>query len=117
MSERFNVQHRASENRYVLIDTDKSDTAEIGEEQYVDFAVGDATHRVMHHTSVSEQYGGQGLASVLVRYAVEHTVNEGLLVVPVCPYVAKWIEKHPEYSEHVVQARPEHLQAVRQRQG
>lgn len=116
--QRFEVQHRSEESRYVLIDrgADGTDSNAIGEEAYVDVVTGEATHRVMYHTHVSEEYGGQGLASVLVRYAVEHTIAAGLTISPVCPYVVKWLEKHSDYAAHVIKAGPEHLRAVREQQ-
>lgn len=112
MAEQFEVQHVAKEDRYVLIDTADGARKEIGEEAYVDVANGETQQRVMYHTAVSEDYGGQGLASVLVRFAVEHAIGEGLTVVPVCPYVVKWLEKHGEYAAHLVKAGPQHLQAA-----
>jgi len=103
---RFQVRHEADRSRYTLVDTDHD--AVIGEEVYVDVAA----QRVFYHTVVSEDYGGQGLASVLVRAAVEDTIAAGLAIVPVCPYVKSWLPKHPEYAAHVVNPRPEHLQAI-----
>ena len=100
------VEHRPLANRYVLLDED----AEIGEEQYVDHE-GD---RVLFHTAVSPDYAGQGLASVLVRGAVDDAIASGLGIVPVCPYVKAWLPKHPEYAEHVVEPAPAHLRAVAQ---
>lgn len=117
--QRFDVEHRREESRYVLVDREHSSghaAAEIGEEQYVEFS-GEKPLRIFYHTAVSEDYGGQGLASKLVRAAVDQAVAEGFGVVPVCPYVGKWFEKHPEYAEHAVQARPEHLAAVQNRHG
>lgn len=107
--ERFDVEHRETESRYVLVDTENG--AEIGEESYVDVT----GERVFFHTGVAEEFAGQCLASVLVRAAVDHAVAEGLKLVPVCPYVAAWLPKHPEYAEHVVQPEPRHITAIRAR--
>lgn len=105
--ERFAVEHRDAEGRYALVDRE-SDGAVIGEESYVD--VGD--ERVLFHTSVSDEYGGQGLASRLVSEVVDDLVAHGMTIVPVCPYVKAWLPKHPEYADHVVAVRPEHLRAI-----
>lgn len=109
--ERFTVQDLPAESRYVLIDRgeDGTDSKEIGEESYVD--VGD--ERVLFHTGVSEDYAGQGLASKLVRAVVDDVVAAGRSIVPVCPYVAAWMPKHPEYDEHVVARRADHIAAIR----
>lgn len=111
--ERFEVRHRPDESRYVLVDREAGDGgAVIGEEGYVDVG----TERVLFHTLVAEEYGGQGLASRLVRHVVDDVVAQGLSIVPVCPYVAAWLPRHPEYAEHVVQPTPEHLRAIGARQ-
>lgn len=109
--QRYEVRDEPEASRYVLIDRE-SESREIGEEGYLDVSGSETTQRVMYHTSVSEQYGGQGLASVLVRAAVEDTIGRGFRVVPVCPYVVAWLGKHPEYAEHVDESGPQHLRAV-----
>lgn len=113
--ERFEIRDVPAESRYVLIDRgdDGTQAEEIGEESYVD--VGD--DRVLHHTEVSEEYGGQGLASTLVRAVVDDVIATGKSIVPVCEYVAAWLPKHPEYQSHVVERRREHNAAIRARQG
>ena len=110
--ERFTVQERPEESRYVLLDREAADDRVVGEESYVDVETAKGVQRVLFHTGVVEDYGGRGLASLLVAEAVGDAVARGLAVVPVCPYVAKWLSKHPEYDGHVVKPRPEHLQAV-----
>ncbi|WP_110588403.1 GNAT family N-acetyltransferase [Microbacterium suaedae] len=108
--ERFDIEHRDAERRYVLVDRE-SDGADIGEEAYVDVD----EERVLYHTLVSEEYAGQGLASRLVSAVVDDIIARGMTIVPVCPYVKAWLPKHPEYADHVVDVRPEHLRAVSQR--
>lgn len=111
---RFDVQHRDDEQRYVLLDRapEGGEPVVIGEEQYVDVVNDGTIERVMFHTVVAPEYGGQGLASVLVRRAIEHSIAAGATVVPVCPYVAKWLEKHDEFAEQVVTPTPAHLEAI-----
>jgi len=113
--ERFTVENVPAESRYVLRDRGEDGTGakEIGEESYVD--VGD--ERVFHHTGVSDEYSGQGLASRLVRAVVDDTIAEGKSIVAVCPYVVAWLPKHPEYDEHVVPRRGEHIAAIKAQQG
>ncbi|WP_040159216.1 GNAT family N-acetyltransferase [Nigerium massiliense] len=53
----------------------------------------------MPHTEVDKEFGGRGLAGELVQYALDDIRDQGLKVNPVCPYVAKWIQKHPDYSD------------------
>jgi len=117
--ERFKVENRPDEFRYVLLDRgdDGSGSAVIGEEGYVDVEVDGRTERVLFHTEVAKEYGGQGLASVLVSAVVQDVIATGARIVLVCPYVVSWVKKHPEVAAHVVEARPEHLRAVRDQQG
>lgn len=109
--DRFEVRHEPERSRYVLLDGE----AEIGEERYLDVEDADRPERILHHTLVTEEYEGQGLASRLVREVVEDTIAAGRAVVPVCPYVARWVTKHPEYAEHVVEPTPEHYRELKAR--
>jgi uncharacterized protein len=54
--------------------------------------------RVFYHTQVDDQFGGRGLATILVREALDATRAEGKRVVAVCPMVAAVLEKHPEFN-------------------
>lgn len=122
--ERFTIEHRASESRYVLLDHGETASAsggdagpavEIGEESYAVTDFGERPQRVLYHTFVEPSYGGQGLASRLVRVAVDDSIAAGFDIVPVCPYVVKWLTKHhDEYTAHVVKATPQHLAAIKQ---
>jgi len=111
---RFEPLHQPEQSRYVLLDRGENGAGaeEIGEERYLDVEGASRTERIFYHTVVSPAYKGQGLASVLVRFAVEDAIAAGHAVVPVCPYVAAWLPKHPEYAEHVVPPKPAHLQAL-----
>ncbi|NNM46757.1 GNAT family N-acetyltransferase [Knoellia koreensis] len=113
--ERFEVQHHPEESRYVLVDHGEDGTGdkEIGEELYTDIDEGGKPERILFHTAVSEEYAGQGLASDLVQTVVDDVIAGGRAVVPVCPYVAKWLPRHPEYAANVVQPTKAHLDAVR----
>jgi predicted GNAT family acetyltransferase len=53
------------------------------------------------HTEIDDAYGGRGLAGVLVRYALDAARTRGLTVLPDCPYVRRWIGKHPDYVDLV----------------
>ncbi|MEU6780547.1 GNAT family N-acetyltransferase [Nonomuraea angiospora] len=59
------------------------------------------TKIVFTHTEVLPAYEGQGLASRLVAFALQSSADTGLRVVPLCPYVAKYIKRHPEF-QHLV---------------
>jgi predicted GNAT family acetyltransferase len=56
---------------------------------------------VLVHTEVDPARQGQGLASTLIRGALDDIRRRGLPVVPVCPFVERFIEQHPEYDDLV----------------
>ncbi|MEO0998264.1 MAG: GNAT family N-acetyltransferase [Pseudomonadota bacterium] len=58
---------------------------------------------VFDHTFVQPDHRGRGLAGRLVRAGLDHARAQGLAVVPQCPYVARWIQRHPEYRDLVAQ--------------
>jgi predicted GNAT family acetyltransferase len=66
--------------------------------------------RVFYHTEVDENFGGRGLANILVGEALEATRADGKRVVAVCPMVAAFIKKHPEFADITDPVRPEILQ-------
>ncbi|WP_280275350.1 GNAT family N-acetyltransferase [Nocardia wallacei] len=57
---------------------------------------------VFIHTEVDSEFGGKGLGSTLARRAIEDVVDRGRAVVPRCPFIKSWLDKHPEFDEHVV---------------
>jgi predicted GNAT family acetyltransferase len=58
---------------------------------------------VLVHTEVADEFEGHGLASQLVREALDDIRRRGLHVVPRCPLVAKYIRRHPEYEDLVTE--------------
>ena len=48
------------------------------------------------HTGVPAELEGRGIGSALVRAAVERAVAEDLTIVPSCPFVVRWLERHPD---------------------
>jgi uncharacterized protein len=60
---------------------------------------GDAT--VFTHTEVDPDVGEDGLGSSLVRAALDDVRAKGGSVVPLCPFVRGWIERHPDYADLV----------------
>ncbi|HEX2903756.1 MAG TPA: GNAT family N-acetyltransferase [Jatrophihabitans sp.] len=54
---------------------------------------------VIPHTETDPAYGGRGLAGQLVRFALDDIRSRGRLVEPACPFVARYIEQHPEYAD------------------
>jgi predicted GNAT family acetyltransferase len=69
--------------------------------------VGELTYRArdgvitLIHTEVAPQYEGHGLGEQLVTYALDDIRARGLRIVPLCPFVAAYLRRHPEYEDVV----------------
>lgn len=55
--------------------------------------------RTFTHTEIDPAYEGRGLGSQLARAALDSTRSLGLLVVPLCPFIAGYIDRHPEFQD------------------
>ncbi|MFD6532780.1 GNAT family N-acetyltransferase [Streptomyces sp. NPDC060184] len=66
--------------------------------------------RVFFHTEIDDAFAGQGLASVLVEQALSDVRASGKRIVPVCPYVAKFLTKHTEFADITDPVTPEVLE-------
>ena len=53
------------------------------------------------HTEIGPAFDGQGLGSRLARAALDDVRARGLKAIPVCPFIAGWIRRHPEYVDLV----------------
>jgi uncharacterized protein len=53
------------------------------------------------HTQVDDELEGQGVGSELARAGLDYAREQGLQVIPQCPFVRSYIEKHPEYNSLV----------------
>ena len=51
------------------------------------------------HTEVPPELGGQGIASKLIRGALDQVRAEGLKVIAQCPFVKAFIDKHADYQD------------------
>lgn len=60
-----------------------------------------ADRLVLIHTEVPEALSGHGLGGELVQAAVDRAAKDHLTVVPLCPFVRSWLERHPEATEKV----------------
>jgi predicted GNAT family acetyltransferase len=56
---------------------------------------------VITHTEIEEAFGGQGIGGQLAQAALDDIRDRGLSVVPMCPFIASWIDKHPDYADLV----------------
>lgn len=59
--------------------------------------------RVFRHTEVDDRFSGSGVGTTLVRYALDDVRESGGKLVPLCPFFAAYIKRHPEYEDLVDQ--------------
>lgn len=53
------------------------------------------------HTETYPRHAGTGVASSVIRAALDAVVAAGRRIDPQCPFVADYIVKHPEYADHL----------------
>jgi hypothetical protein len=56
---------------------------------------------VLPHTVVPPAFAGKGVASALAIAALGYARDHGLTVKPSCPFMAGYIQKHPEWADIV----------------
>lgn len=54
------------------------------------------------HTEVPRAQRGRGYADMLAKAALERASRDHLRVVPLCPFVKAYLDRHPEYSAQLV---------------
>ena len=79
-----------------------------------EFRIGDLIPRIEYiktkngeiyltHTEVPSALEGKGVGSSLVRLALEDIERQQLRLVPLCPYVAGYVQKQPEWKRLVME--------------
>ncbi|HEX8391427.1 MAG TPA: GNAT family N-acetyltransferase [Longimicrobium sp.] len=87
------VEHEEQNHRFVVRLPDGE--AELG------YAPQGAEVLNLHHTYVPSTARGQGVAEVLVKGALDYARQNGKRVIPTCPYVQAWLQKHPDQNDIV----------------
>jgi predicted GNAT family acetyltransferase len=57
------------------------------------------------HTEVPPAYGGMGYGTALVKAALTFARDEKLKIIPTCPFVKRYVERHPEAASLVATSR------------
>jgi predicted GNAT family acetyltransferase len=53
------------------------------------------------HTQVYDRFEGRGVASALIRGALDEVRRRGLITLPFCQFVRGYIARHPDYVDLV----------------
>jgi len=86
------ITHNAAENRYEATVEGKICVAEY---------VIKSDRMIFTHTFVPVELRGRGIAEKIVRAALADARAQKLKVTPACSYVARFIDRHPEYGDLV----------------
>lgn len=89
-----------------------TDGQSAGFTEYLDTSLNGIDVRIFYHTEIDEKFGGRGFAGTLVQSALTSTRPTGRRIVPVCPYVRKFVGKHQEFDDVVEPVTREALAAV-----
>jgi predicted GNAT family acetyltransferase len=56
------------------------------------------------HTEVDPRFEGHGVAALLARAVMDDARSRNRTVVPMCPFLAEWLERHHEYDTLVARS-------------
>jgi len=86
-----------------VVDNTETHRFEIGLDGETAFAEYRLVHGaiILPHTVVPEAFEGKGVASRLAKYAMQYARDHALKVIPLCPFMAAYMTKHPETHDLV----------------
>ena len=84
----LNVEHNEMAHKY---------SARLADDEAVVTYLEEGDTVIFTHTVVPEAYRGRGIADELVRQALEDTRRRGRRIEASCPFVKRYLERHPEY--------------------
>lgn len=91
---RIEVRDNPDEDRYeLLVDGELAGVADYRDR---------GGRRIFVHTEVDPAYAGRGLGDRLARGALDDAIERRLPIVPRCPFIRAWLERHTEYMTRLV---------------
>jgi uncharacterized protein len=90
-NEQIEVRHHQSAQRF--------ETGDEGHHAVLEYRMSGKNTIVFTHTGVPRDLENHGIGSMLAQAALEYAKAQKLTVIPRCPFVQKYIERHPEYAE------------------
>ena len=87
------IQKNPVQSRYELIieDTVAAVVEYLDKDDYVELT----------HTEVDPSHEGEGLGSQLARAVLDSLRNDGRALVPSCPFIRRYLQRHTEYVDLV----------------
>lgn len=65
---------------------------------YIEYILDNQGTMYLTHTEVPRALEGKGVGSRIVSLALEYLKEHGHHLAPLCPFVAKYLTKHPEWQ-------------------
>lgn len=79
------------------IEEKKFETEIEGYKAFIEYSVAPDV-LTLEHTEVAKELSGRGIASELTEAVLLQIESRGLKVIPHCPFIKGYIEKHPEWK-------------------
>jgi predicted GNAT family acetyltransferase len=68
-----------------------------GQRAFIDYQLRDGKIYLVH-TEVPHHLQGRGIAAVMVEKAFQYIEANHLILVPICPYVQHYLQRHPQWE-------------------
>jgi predicted GNAT family acetyltransferase len=96
-------------NTRVQLNTEKERYELYADDELAGFAeCHDSGNRVVFtHSEVADAYSGQGLGKILAAGALDDAVARDKVIVPICPFIASFVDRNAERYQGHVEAPPE----------
>lgn len=75
--------------------------AQIGQQRAIAAYKRDGDTLMFTHTEVPPELEGHGIASQLIKTALDDARAQHQTIIPLCPFVAGYIQRHPDYVDLV----------------
>lgn len=71
---------------------------------YAEFQLKEPSRIVFTHTVSEPAFAGRGIATRLVEWSLADARDQGERIVPVCPFVLRYLETHHQFDDAVERA-------------
>lgn len=65
----------------------------------VEYMLAEPNTIIFSHTEVAPEIEGKGVAGQLAKAGLDYAREQGLDVMPLCPFIAAYIRRHPAYKD------------------
>ena len=69
-----------------------------GETAFIEFILSNENIMFLTHTEVPVALEGKGVGSAIVSKTLEYIKEKGLTLAPLCPFVAAYVKRHPDWK-------------------